>query len=255
MQDYGTKFEKSHATKLKMKIRIKYSMLLLGLFFLLGVWGSESAWSQDKQRTLKVQTAAEVDIPADQILFSIQIQIESDSPKKAFRQHRDRERYLARLIRKSGIEDSQISFQPVRISKVDRHRPVNGSEKLKYRTNQQVRLRLNDFALFDTMQVQLIENGFDTFSAQFQSSKTKDGRKKALNKALKKARNKAHQIAEQMNVRLGPVKQINYSSGNGNQPVYRAADMMQRSSESMMDFAQTLSVSESVHVIYYIKND
>lgn len=207
--------------------------------------------AQTADRTLHVQTTGEVEVPADQVLFSIQIQIESDTPQKAFRQHRDREAYLARLIKNSGLQDSQISYQPVRISSIDRRRPGTQQSNPEYRTNQQVRLRLNDFALFDTMQVKLIDHGFDSFSARFQSSQSKEGRRKALDKALSKAREKARQIARQMDISLGPIQHINYSSANDG-PVYRGAESMSISSDSMMDFEQSLTISESVSVTYYI---
>lgn len=237
-----------------MKDFITYRRLLsMGLLVIIGLANYEPAFSQTDDRTIKVQATGEVEIPADQILFSIQIRLQGDSPDKIFRQHRDRESYLAKLIRESGIKDSQLSFQPVRISKVDRHRPDDSPDKTEYHTHQQVRLRLSDFALFDTMQVKLIDHGFDTFSARFKSSKTSNGQQKALDRALDKARSNAQQIADQMDLKLGPVKQINYSSGSDDGPVYRAADAMEHSSESMMDFPQTLTVTQSVEVIYYIK--
>jgi uncharacterized protein YggE len=213
----------------------------------------QTARAQSDQRTLNVRTTGEVEVPADQVLFSIQISIKSNSPEKAFQQHRDREAYLARLIKDSGIKESQIQYQPVRISPENRPRPENQQEEPQYETRQQVQLRLNDFALFDTMQVKLIDNGFDNFSARFTSSQTREGHTKALNKALDKAQSKARQIAEQMNLKLGPVRQIDYSSGHDG-PVYRAAESMQIASDSMMDFAQTLTISESVHITFLIAN-
>lgn len=222
----------------------------IGLFCLLML--PALSYGQTAERSIHVQTAGRVEIPADQILFSIQISLEADEPKTAFQQHRERENYLARLIKQSGIEESQITYQPVRISKVDRHRPTSSqNNEPRYQTRQQVQLRLSDFALFDTMQVKLIDHGFDTFSAQFSSSETDKGRKQALDKALEEARDKAQQIAAQMGLELGKIQNIDYSK-DGNGPVYRSTDAFQMSSESMMDFSQTISVTESVSVTYSI---
>ncbi|MFY0684517.1 MAG: SIMPL domain-containing protein [Balneola sp.] len=208
---------------------------------------------ENSQRTISINMSSTELIPADLIIFSININAEEKTPDAAFATHKKREAVLASLLKKFDIQEKDIKFQPIRINKRSNYN--NREEIVTAQTSQQVSVSFADFEIYEKIQVTLIENGFDSFNGSFSSTKIDSGKDKALESAIEGAREKAEFIASKSGVQLGAIQTINYSDYQVNRPQmsYEAKGMMS-TSDSMMDFAQTVSVTANISFVFQIEN-
>lgn len=202
----------------------------------------------DAQNVININATADVLVPADKIAFNININAEGDTPQQAYDLHKKREKVLVQLLKKHDIQEENINFQPISITEVTQGRYDDERQEF-IRTRQRVTLTMDDFELYEQIQLTLIENNFDEFSGDFMSGETKQGEDEALKKALEIARDKATIIAGETGLTITGIKDISYSySRNGPRPVMEMA--LQKSSDSLMEFEQTVSISASVSVTY-----
>lgn len=202
----------------------------------------------DAQNVININATADVLVPADKIAFNININAEGDTPQQAYDLHKKREKVLVQLLKKHDIQEENINFQPISITEVTQGRYDDERQEF-IRTRQRVTLTMDDFELYEKIQLTLIENNFDEFSGDFMSGETKQGEDEALKKALEIARDKATIIAGETGLTISGIKDISYSySRNGPRPVMEMA--LQKSSDSLMEFEQTVSISASVSVTY-----
>ena len=201
------------------------------------------------ERTITINMSASELLPADLIVFNVNINAEADTPQKAFEAHKKRETLLADLLKEFDISEDDIDYEPIRMNK--RYRDDSRTTV----TNQSVSLTFSKFDIYEQIQVTLIENGFDSFNGQFSSTDISSGKEKALISAIEAAKERAELIANTSGVSLGPVQTINYSDHQIGTP--RKASMMAmdavRSESSMMDFAQTVSVTANINISFSIE--
>jgi uncharacterized protein YggE len=193
-------------------------------------------------------------IPADLIIFSININAEEKTPEAAFDAHKKREAVLASLLKEFDIKEEDINFQPIRMNKRTNYNN-NRQEITTVQSNQQVSVSFSDFDIYEKIQVSLINNGFDSFNGNFSSTKIEEGKEKALVSAIQKAKERAAFIAEQSGVKIGDIQTINYSEHQIGRPqMVMEADMglFKSESPSMMDFAQTVSVTSNISINFEI---
>ena len=222
-------------------------MRTLSLFAILFIF----AVAANGQNVISVNASAEVAVPADRIAFQITVNAEADSPGDAYRLHKKREEVLVRLLNKHGIKEDRITFEPISIQKVDSRR-YDGEGKEGVQTRQTVILTLENFDTYEQIQLALIENNFDSFSGNFLSSETEKGEDRALQKALKIARDKADVIARQTGLLIQGIKNISHSYRQPSpQPLMEMSAM--RSSDSLMEFDQSVKVTATVSVTYTFK--
>lgn len=160
---------------------------------------------------------------------------------------------LLDLLDKYNIGDKHIKYEPISISQ-RRRRTDSGNYETYYRTSQQVTLTLSDFTAFEKIQIGLIQHSYDSFSAQFTSSKLKKAKDNALKAAIKKAQHKAHLIAKTSGVTLGPITHIQYSEVNVFYP--RASRKMKFAASlssdraSLLKYNRMLTVSATITIHY-----
>jgi hypothetical protein len=210
--------------------------------------------AENSQRTISINMSATELIPADLIIFSININAEEKTPEAAFDTHKKREAVLASLLKEFDIKEESINFEPIRINKRTNYN--NRQEEVTVNTNQQVSVSFSDFEIYEKIQVSLIENGFDSFNGSFSSSKLEEGKDKALVSAIQKAKERAAFIAEQSGVKLGEITTINYSEHQVDYPpMFMEANMglFKSDAPSMMDFAQTVSVTANISFVFQIE--
>lgn len=204
------------------------------------------------QNEISINAAAQVLVPADKIAFQINLNAEGNTPQEAYDLHKKREKVLVRQLKKHDIKDEDLNFEPISINKRynDSYRD---KEKKRIQTRQNVILTLDNFDIYEQIQITLIENNFDEFSGNFTSSETEKGKNEALKEALKVAREKAEIIASETEVSITGIKNISHSySSRPPRPMMemtasRAAD------SSLLEFDQTVSVSANVSVTYTFK--
>ncbi len=227
------------------KITLTVSLLFFGMSC------TTLAQQPASERTITINMSASELLPADLIIFNVNINAEAETPQQAFELHREKEATLAELLQNFEINEEDIDYEPVRINK----RYHNRDDSKVSQTQQSVSVTFSDFSIYEKIQVALIENGFDSFNGQFSSSKISDGKEKALITAIEAAKKRAELIAETSGVELGEVTSINYSDHQIGVPrPAKAMEMMSVSSDaSMMDFAQTVSVTANINISYSIE--
>lgn len=224
---------------------MRYFIIALSLFILTG-----TAHAQDNQQTISINGSAEVLVPADQISFRINLNAVADTPQEAYDLHKKRESALVQSLKKHEIAEEDINFEPISINKTyDNQYPREKKERIQ--TSQMVVLSLDDFEVYEKIQITLIENDFDQFSGQFTSSESDAGEDEALRKALKLAREKADIIAEETGLTITGIQNINYSfSRRPPQPMMMERAYQKASDGGLMEFDQTVSVSANIAVTY-----
>ncbi len=219
------------------------------LIFLVNCSATAQSVVENSQRTISINMSATELIPADLIIFSININAEEKTPEAAFETHKKREAVLASLLKEFDIKEENINFEPIRMNKRTNYN--NRQEEATVNTSQQVSVSFSDFDIYEKIQVTLIENSFDSFNGSFSSTKMGEGKEKALVSAIQKAKERAAFIAEQSDVKLGEITTINYSEHQVNYPpMAMEANMGRFKSEAptMMDFAQTVSVTANISI-------
>lgn len=217
--------------------------LFLALFLL-------SASTQAQENAISINSSATVEIPADRIAFNINLNAEAKTPQEAYDLHQKREEVLLELLKKHQIDEDDINFVPIAISRINVHRE---DQEPSIRTRQSVILTLSDFDQYEDIQIALIESGYDEFNGNFVSSEAESGKDEALKQALKTAREKAELIAKESGLQLDSVKSIDFSYNQSPpRPMMEMAAFQQDQSKSSLvsEYGQTVSVSANVSVKY-----
>lgn len=201
------------------------------------------------QNEISINAAAQVLVPADKIAFQINLNAEGDTPQETYNLHKEREKVLVSQLKKHDIKDEDLNFEPISINK-----SYNGSyrnkEEKHIQTRQNVTLTLDDFDIYEQIQITLIENGFDEFSGNFTSSESEKGENEALKEALKIAREKAGIIAEETGLTISGIKNISHSYSSRPPRPMMEMTASKASDSSLLEFDQTVSVSANVSVTY-----
>lgn len=233
----------------------KVTLTISLLFF--GFSSSTIAQQPTSERTITINMSASELLPADLIIFNVNINAEGKTPQEAYELHRERESVLAGLLKDMNIKDEKINFEPVRINRrqINNNRYNNQEPEYITSTSQSVSITFNDFSIYEKIQLTLIENNFDSFNGQFSSTKIAEGKQKALISAIEAAKDRAELIARTSGVEVGDIYTINYSDHQITAP--RRATSMEMMSvaadASMMDFGQTVEVSSNINITYSIE--
>ncbi|WP_290961573.1 SIMPL domain-containing protein [Gracilimonas sp.] len=246
-------FKKSKPSMVSAGRKLTKITLVVSMMFL-GFSEKTSAQNQTNERTITINMSASELLPADLIIFNVNINAEAETPQEAYNLHKERESLLAKLLKQNNITEENIDYQPIRMSRVSSNYRNNNDSRVT-RTNQSISLTFNDFGMYEEIQVALIENGFDSFNGQFSSTKISQGKEQALVSAIESAKQKAQLIAKTSGFSLGPVQTINYSDHQIGFPAKSNVMSMEamRSDASMMDFSQTVSVTANINISFSIE--
>lgn len=232
-----------------MKTRSLYTLLLM----LFVGCSAQAQMLNPTPSTIDVSMTSSELLPADLIVFTININAEERTPRLAFTKHKERETLLAGLLKEMDIAEENIKYQPIRINKMYR----NNREDKYSQTNQQVSVTFSDFSLYEELQLTLIENDFDSFNGNFSSTHMEKGKKNALKQAISAAKERAELIANETGVTLGTPFHISYSDYAVRPTMsmeYDATALRSSAAPSMMDFAQTISVTATISIQFSIQN-
>src|SRR6056297_2425427 len=202
---------------------------------------------------LTISSEGSVELPADVIQFNVNVNAEGDTPQKAYNLHKQREEALVRLLEKYDIEEKNIRFEPVAISKTNAGRSYNKEEAV-YQTRQNVSLTLSDFEVYEQIQITLIDEGFDNFSGNFLSTEAEKGKDRALRRAISNAKEKASLIADESGVKMGSIVAIDYSHRQIGPAYARSNDMIavQASENRLMKYDQVVRVMADITIKFEI---
>ena len=208
---------------------------------------STTVFSQtDDYAIFKITAQSEVSILADLIVFQIAISEEDSDPEQAYKIHKEKESKLAELIHNLGVEDRNVSYSLLSISKSRMQK--NGANT--YKTNQKIKLELSDFSLYEKIQIELLKNGINEFSSIFSSTKTDEVRKKGIEKLVQSAKREAEIYAENLGLRVGKVIEIESRMRRlrGGEPAFFVAKP--NVDYSLLEIPQTYSVELFANFIF-----
>lgn len=195
---------------------------------------------------ISVSGIGEVELEADLLLFHVTITQFHNSAQTAFERHKDQESYLSQLLIRENIAEQHIHANPITISPMRRQQEGTGFE-----TRQSISIRIDHVKQFESMQIALIENGFVNFSGNFIASRQTEGADEALVLAVQDATKKAEILAHSAGMELIGMKRIEYGARGDVSP--RAANAMfamEVNDGSMLQFRQTITVRERVHIVF-----
>lgn len=224
-----------------------FPLLILASILFAGCSTMQPQSSTNQNGTIVIDATGEVMAPANEIIFNININQFDSVASEAFSKHKEQEEFLTRLILDQNIDEDHINAHPISIS------PRRHSQNQGFETRQNVTMRLQDLNQFEQMQITLIENGFDNFSANFSTKNAEEARSNALGKAVEVARNKAEKLANGSGRQLGKVVNIEYTSSFGF--VQRSANMMveMEYDESLLEMQKTIPVRENVRITFALQ--
>lgn len=206
--------------------------------------------------SVTINSVGKATAPADRIRFRVHLVQFNEDARTAFSRHKELEEFLTGLIKEEGISSEHIVTEPISIGPAQRG--PRGEER-GFETRQSVTLVLDDIYRFENMQLLLIENGFDNFSAQFGSSRMAEAGEEALAKAVESARKEAGILAGAAGRILGKVISIQHGS-SPLQPFARSSSMdisaeFSMSGGSLLEFEQHLPVEKNVTVVFeFVQN-
>jgi len=182
----------------KLTIRISLFLLLFS--------GLTKAQVLNKS-TVFINTSSVIQIPADNIFFSISLSVENEDAEKAYNEHKALETNLLNVLREFDIPDSNISYSLLQIGR----NPSFSKEHTSYKTRQLVSFLLNDFNKYDSLQLALLSKGIYQYTANFTSTGSDEWIEKGTQEALAKATKEAEITAKNIGMKLGNIVDVESS--------------------------------------------
>lgn len=199
---------------------------------------------------------AEIEIPADRALFTIQITYsDKDNPNKALSEHKLAEAKLVDLFKELNIPAKNINYTPVSINKRFQYGANNVAETT-YKTNQEVVILLDDYRLCSDFMIRVVNAGFSDIETEFSSSKEEESNNLLIEKALEAATQKANIMAKFANREVNRVEKI-YDTEENDPSIHQIARKGWKSSSShkfdLTSIPQTILRHYAVKVVFSLK--
>lgn len=182
---------------------------------------STLAFAQTKQEEkIDVIAEAEIDIPADQVLFSINLNYKDyDNVKTAFDLHKSAETKLLSLLKKLKVPTKNITYSLISFQRQTEFME-NGKRRDYFGTQQNIDVKIEELASYPAFLIELVNEGFTNVSTAFTSSKANDFHATLIEKAIEQAKKKAEVMAKASGRKLGRVTRV--SDTVQSDPVFRA---------------------------------
>ncbi|WP_242927569.1 SIMPL domain-containing protein [Pontibacter vulgaris] len=234
-------------------MKIKLTFILLLLCFI------AKAQTVTPENHIVVIGHATIDVPADQVKFSVTLQtIDSTSVDKVYQLHKVKEDKLVKLLQALAIPASDIKYS---LLSVNKRQDYNNRKRVSYFSgNQSVVFVLTDMAKFSELQTRLINDGFTDFYSNFTSSELEKRNTEVMEKAIEVARSKAQVMAKAADRKIKRI--IKVADTEDTDPVFRnynqSYSLAERietnySSEQLIRYPQTIAVSAQVKVVFELK--
>jgi len=223
---------------------MKRKFSFLPILFLLLCANSVNA-QEAKRNTVKVQTYSAIKVPADEIIFSINLNVTKQNAQEAYDFHKNKEKDLIPLFKKFEIPDSSVTYSLLNISKARNYK----KQKQYFQTRQGINVTLNNIQKYEAFQIALLSNGFNDFRATFSSSQ----RKKALDdlsiRALEQAKKEAQIIADNLGKKLGEILEV-VTQRSRQRPTRGEAVSFLKATTSLIDIKQFIEFNTNITVIF-----
>jgi uncharacterized protein YggE len=227
---------------------LKHIILATSLFI------STMALGQTKQEEkINVVGEAEIEIPADQVMFNITLTYKDyENVKTAFDQHKKAEAELLKFLKGLNIPQKNIKYTLISFNKNMEYMP-DGKNKEYFATQQNVNIKLEDLNGYADLLIKLVNAGFTNVNTAFTSSKENDFHSDLIEKAIAQAKKKAEVMAKVSDRKLGKVTYI--SDTQTPDPVFRAEYALAKSADGgfISEVPQSIKKTLSVNVIFELE--
>ena len=231
---------------------------ILSCLFLLFCFTAK-AQSVSPDNRMVVIGHATLEVPADQVRFSVSLQsIDSVSMDKVYQLHQQKEDKLVKLLQDMQIPASTVNYSLLSVS---RQQDYSNRKRNTYLSgNQTVNFILRDISKFSELQARLIKEGFTDFHSTFTSSELANRKTEVIEKAIEVAKAKAEVMAKAANLKIKRIVKIadtedtdptflNYNQAHSlAEVVETSADLAQ-----LMRYPQNIPVSAQVKVVFEVK--
>ena len=185
---------------------MKHLILICGIIIF-----NSYLYSQD-MRFIEVIGTANIEYPADQISWRVIIKKVADTFSESRNDAEKDLRKLEEILSANGIEKNDIQITPIQQG---RYYEYDGRNRIfkGYFSNFNVNLVLRELDKYSTLISQLSESGdFENLTPSWNDSKYEEHHKSTLIQASDNAKNKAAYLAENLEMQIGSVLEIQESS-------------------------------------------
>lgn len=201
---------------------------------------------------------ASIEIPADRVIFSIQLKFtDSTDIKAAYAKHKNAESALVNFLKEANVPNKNITYTLISVGKEINYSGVENTKRIEFGTRQNVSVTLEDIKKYAEFMMKLISAGFTDVHASFTSSKENDFQDVLIQKAIEVARKKAEVMAKASNREIKKIVKV--SDTEESDSVFSYSDAVYASvaaagSESnITEIPQTISKTYSVKVVFALK--
>lgn len=196
-----------------------------------------------------IDADSRVEVPANEITFSITIQKVDTNAQNAYKGIKQKEKQFLPLLKKFNIPDTNITYSLIGFNQSAAYR----NEPVKYQASENVVIKLHDFKEYEPFQLALISIGIYHFYGTFSTTKIKDARKEGFQKALDNAKSEAKIICDKIDRKLGKVLEVESNNRN-----YIVTSPMQSVSltaveRKLIDIPQHVTLYTKLKVKYELK--
>ena len=198
-----------------------------------------------EQSIIKIQTYASIRVPADEIIFTINLSASEKDAQKAYEKHQTQEEDLLSLLQRLNVPDSLVTYSLMDISRDYRAR----KDEIFFRTRQNINVKLRDIKQYEPFQIALLSNGINDFRATFSSSQHAKAMDEVPLKGLEQAKKEAQIIANELGRKLGKILEV--STQRYRQSLTRGQALTVVSEVgSLMDIQQFVEFSTNIVVTF-----
>lgn len=236
-----------------MSLTKKVILLLLLPFFAFG----QSIYPDNR---IIVLGEASIDIPADKVIFSIQLKFtDSTDIKAAYAKHKNAESSLMNFLKDANVPNKNITYTLISVGREISYNRETNKEWVEFGTRQSVSVTIEDVKKYAEFMMKLISAGFTDVHTSFTSSKVNDFQDLLIEKAIEVARKKAEVMAKTSNREIKRIVKISdtdetdsnfLNSVTGNDSYLAFATGAE---SNITEIPQTISKSYSVKVVFVLK--
>lgn len=210
------------------------------------------AQSNTSDERIQVLAEAEIELPADQVIFNVNLSYKDyDDVKVAFNNHKKAEEALLKFLKDLKIPNKNITYSLVSFQRHNEYSP-DGKSKEFFATQQNVTIKLEDLKAYPDLLIKLVNAGYTNVNTAFTSSKENDFHDTLLEKAIAQAEKKAAVLAKASDRKLGKVTRV--SDSIQNDPVFRAEAMYAKADSGFIsEIPQTIKKSISLNVVFELE--
>ncbi|RFS17602.1 SIMPL domain-containing protein [Emticicia sp. C21] len=202
---------------------------------------------------------ASVDIPADKVVFSIQLKFtDSTDIKVAYAKHKNAESSLVNFLKDANVPNKNITYTLISVGREISYDRETNKEQVEFGTHQSVSVTIEDVKKYAEFMMKLISAGFTDVHASFTSSKANDFEDVLIQKAIEIARKKAEAMAKASNREIKKIVKV--SDTEESDYTFSYTDTMNFSTVAAVgsdinitEIPQTISKSYKVKVVFALK--